>query len=188
MASDTKTRIHELTRRAAKGDQAAFGALYEQHLNAIYRYVFYRVNNEQDAEDLTERTFLKAWQYLAKKKNAEIENFNAWIYRIAHNVVIEYYRTTKETTTLEDASTLTDPSFTPEALTDLNLDSAGLAKAISQLELNYQQIIILRFVNGLSHNETAEILNIKSNHARILQYRALKKLREILDKEANDNE
>lgn len=174
--------------RAAKGDQSAFGALYEQYLSAIYRYIFYRVNNEHDAEDLTERTFLKAWQYLSKKKNVEIQNFRAWIYRIAHNTVIEHYRTRKESTSIEDAYSIQDPNPTPEAFTDLQLDKDDLARAITQLEPNMQQVIILRFINEMSHAETAEILEIKPNNARILQHRALKKLREILSKDANNNE
>lgn len=188
MSSDTKTRINELTLRATKGDQNAFGVLYEQHLNAIYRYIFYRVNNEQDAEDLTERTFLNAWQHLSGKKNVEIQNFRAWIYRIAHNVVIEHYRSNKESTSIEDAFTIADPTPTPEAFTDLQLDRDDLARAIAQLEPNLQQVIILRFINEMSHAETAKVLEIKENHARTLQFRALKKLREILDKDATDDE
>lgn len=188
MSTDTKTRINELTSRAAKGDQQAFGALYEQHLNQIYRYIFYRVNNEQDAEDLTEQTFLNAWNHLTEKKNVKIKNFQAWIYRIAHNIVVEHYRTKKAETSIDDVASAQDPAASPENLAEIHEDYAELAQTISQLELNLQQVLILRFINQMSHNEVAQIMNIKENHARILQFRALKKVRGLLDKEETEHE
>jgi len=83
----------ELIVRAVQGDADAFGDLYERYLDQIYRYVYYRVANSLEAEDLTETVFLKAWESLpGMRTNVKSMNFQAWLYRIAHNLVVDRYR------------------------------------------------------------------------------------------------
>jgi RNA polymerase sigma-70 factor (ECF subfamily) len=177
----------ELLRRAARGDKQAFGSLYELYLEPIYRYVYYRVGNHSDAEDLTEMVFLKAWEQLPRAgKGAAVRNFRAWIYRIAHNLVVDRHRTRKPFTSLDQHDRLPAPVASPETLAEYTEQSAALQTAIAQLEPDHQQVIVLRFVNQLSHAETARILGKKEGHVRVLQYRALQKLRELLSKEYGD--
>ncbi len=83
----------ELLQRARQGDVEAFGDLYEKYLDPIYRYVHYRLPSIEDAEDLTEHIFLKVWELVCEQdKITEINNFQAWLYRVAHNQVVDYHR------------------------------------------------------------------------------------------------
>ncbi len=82
----------ELVALAVRRDAAAFGQLYELHLDSIYRYIYYRVGNAAEAEDLTEQVFLKAWEHIAAYDQRGLP-FAAWLYRVAHNLVVDYRRT-----------------------------------------------------------------------------------------------
>lgn len=166
-------------KQTVEGDKQAFGEFYSFYLNEIYRYVYFRVHNHHEAEDLTETAFLNAWKYLTAGRNKiRIKNPRAWIYRIAHNTMIDHFRTQKEEVSIEQLPVPSQPANPPE--TDLIIDENNeqLAKHFAKLEPKYQEVIILRFINQMSHAETAQVLNIKENHVRILQYRALKQLRE----------
>jgi len=174
----------ELIRKSLDGDQEAYGSLYERYLDQIYRYVFYRVHNAEEAEDLTEATFIRVWEDLRIRKN-KIKNFSAWLYRVAHNLVIDHQRKkipiTVDFTASEDF-TQGEGTGTEDAVID-NIDSHRVAQALKKLEQTARDVIILRFLNGLSHAETANALELKQGHVRVIQYRALQKLREILDED-----
>jgi len=170
-----------LLARAIQGDAEAFGDLYERYLDEIQRYVFYRVANRFDAEDLTETVFLKAWEALPSFESS-IVNLRAWLYRIAHNVVVDHYRSARETTELSPKY-LHDRHPSPEhQIQDRDLRQQ-LTDMIKSLDPNLQQVIVCRFVSGLSHAETGQIMGIKEGHVRVLQLRALQKLRQMLEKE-----
>lgn len=177
----------KLLEQAAKGDRHSFGEFYELHLNEIYRYIFFRVYNHNEAEDLTTKVFLEAWERLTKKRQKQkIKNIRAWIYRIAHNKVIDYYRTSKPQVSLEDNSNkeLRTPSLESEM--DNLFASQKLAEGVRRLPANYQEVIILRFINQMSHAEVAEIMQITENHARLLQHRALVQMRELMSEVNNE--
>ncbi|HKJ27406.1 MAG TPA: sigma-70 family RNA polymerase sigma factor [Anaerolineales bacterium] len=176
----------ELIQRAIIGDQDAFGDLYERYLDDIYRYVYYRVLDVNEAEDLTEAVFLRAWGNLQKgRRKVNITNFRAWIYRIAHNLVIDHHRKKKPVSLdLDVASSMREAAMpNSETIVQQQLDSAELAAAIHKLDDTLQQVIILRFLNELSHAEAAAVLDLKEGHVRVLQYRALKQLRKHLREE-----
>jgi RNA polymerase sigma-70 factor (ECF subfamily) len=169
-------------KQAVEGDKQAFGEFYSFYLNEIYRYVFFRVHNHHEAEDLTESTFLNAWRSLTAGRNkTKINNPRAWIYRIARNTMIDHIRTRKEEISIEQMPAASQPSNPPE--TDLinNEKIEQLAVHFAKLEPKYQEVIILRFINQMSHAETAQLLGIKENYVRILQYRALKQLRKFYE-------
>lgn len=170
---------------AANGDQEAFGDLYERYLEPIYRYVYYRVPTVEEAEDLTETIFLRAWETLIMKKSTKVENFRAWIYRIAHNLTIDYHR--KKRPAQFESSEIDYPADTvltdPELEVQQKLSAQALHKAISNLEETYQNVIILRFFNKLSHAETAEVMDIQEGNVRVIQYRALKRLQTLLSED-----
>ena len=176
----------ELIQRASKGDRQAFGLLYEKYLEAIYQYMFYRVGSEQEAEDLTEKVFLKIWERIPRlSREAPVRNFRAWLYRISHNLVVDYYRTRKETAPLSSYESQIPADRGIEDNVDNQHEREMLVKAITQLEPQYQEIIVARFINQLSHAETAEIVRKSEGHVRVLQYRALKKLRSIMADQSN---
>ena len=171
----------EIVRRAESGDKAAFGQLYEIYLDQIYRYIIYQVADRFEAEDLTEKVFIKAWQSLSKPgKGKELKNFRAWIYRIAHNLVVDRHRKRKPLISLDQAATMQDTEFSPELVFQMREDQQSLSQAILKLDETLRAVILYRFVNQLSHAETAQIMGLKENHIRILQYRAIKKLRTLL--------
>lgn len=164
----------ELVERAVAGDCTAFGEIYTRYLDAIYRYVYYRVYDADDAEDLTENVFLKAWQGISEYKDIGLR-FSCWLYRIAHNTVIDFHRRRKadpcaEKQALQDDTMM--PSHLIRSLSDME-DASALAQAISQLSEEEQQIIMLRFVEGFSHAEVAAIMGKTEGACRMLQNRTL---------------
>lgn len=168
-----------LVARSIKGDAAAFGDLYERYLDQIYRYIFYHTGNRSEAEDLTETVFLKAWQALPKNRKP-IENVRAWLYRLAHNLVIDSHRTRKQVAPLEDHPHLQDRGASPEKALQTKEESQQLAYQLSRLKPQFRQVLVCRFINGLSHAETAAVMGLKENHVRVLQYRALQEMRQFM--------
>jgi RNA polymerase sigma-70 factor (ECF subfamily) len=174
--------VHEtqLIERAVDGDKAAFGQLYEHYLDRIYRYVYHNVSDHPEAEDLTEVVFLKAWEALPRfRMNGT--GFQAWLYRIAHNLVIDRHRTRKPLLPLDQFFHLRDASPTPEATLERNETRSDLSRALEQLQPRLRQVILCRFIGELSHAETAKVLGIKEGYVRVLQYRALKQMQVCLD-------
>lgn len=173
--------------QAAQGDRRSFGKFYELYLNEIYRYIYFRIYNHDEAEDLTTKVFLEAWESLIKKPRGQrIENIRAWIYRIAHNKVIDYHRTSKIHVSIEDNPDRNLQVAGPESEVEALFISQKLAEGVRQLPANYQQVIILRFINQLSHAEVAAIMQIKESHVRVLQHRALLLVREIMSEVDNE--
>ena len=176
----------DLVYRSYYGDKEAFGRLYEKYLLDIYRYIYYRVANEFDSEDLTEAVFLQAWEALPRVELRGFR-FKPWIYKIAHNKVIDEYRTTHVQVPIENQDLRIDPEMGPEASYQNNEANQQLAKAISKLDPTLQDVIIYRFILGLNHEETAEIMNRSKINIRVLQFRALGKLREWYQEEEQFN-
>jgi RNA polymerase sigma-70 factor (ECF subfamily) len=179
--------ISKLLALAAEGEQYSFGEFYQLHLNEIYRYIFFRVNDHNEAEDLTAKAFLEAWESLTSTRRGEkIKNIRAWIYRIARNKVTDYQRTRKPQEPIDDnPDKKLQSDWLERELDDLFI-SRKLAQGVRQLQANYQEVIILRFINQMSHAEAAEIMNITESHVRVLQYRALHKMREIVSEVNNE--
>lgn len=174
---------HALLTRASRGDKQAFGILYEHYLEPVYRYVYYRVADHAEAEDLTEMVFLKAWEKLASMRGgASVRNFRAWIYRIAHNLVVDRHRTHRPSKHLSESLPSSRIEHSPENALQSKEEVHLLARAVSQLEEQLQQVIIHRFIHQLSHAETAQLMGLTAGHVRVLQHRALKKMRTLLVK------
>lgn len=174
-----QTQDSELLARAQAGNKNAFGDLYEKYLDDIYQYIFYRVSNRQDAEDLTEVSFLKAWQALSTNPPQAV-TFRLWMYRIAHNTVIDHYRTRDQLLSLDEAHEVRSGEARPESTVVQNEQNAWLKNAIGELKEEHQHILLCRFVIGLSHAETAVVMERSEGAVRILQLRAIEALRKIL--------
>ena len=175
----SKSPEEKIIKAVIQGDIQAYGELYNRYLNDIYRYVYYRAANQGEVEDITQVVFIKAWEVLLKNQSKEY-NFRALVYKIAHNLTIDRWRTQKQELLLENIETLPDLSPSPEQLTLIDEESRELFAVIRELEPNLQQVFICRFINGLSHAETAQILGLTEGHVRVLQHRALKKIRIII--------
>ncbi len=169
-----------LVRQSQAGDQEAFARLYDAYLERIYRYIYFRVADEQVAEDITSEVFLKAWEKLDTYQ-AGSSPFIAWLYRIAHNAVIDQYRTRKVSIKLEDArpAEISHDDRTDEKL-DLQFELQELQQALQELTEEQKQVLILKFIQGLSTPEIASQLGKQQGAVRALQMRALQGLARAL--------
>ena len=170
---DEATLIHE----ARQGSREAFGFLYERHRATIARYVVARIRDASDSEDLTEAIFESAWRAMGRYREQGVP-FLAWLYRLAHNRVVDHYRALRPTVTLipEVHESIEDMS----APLELNIDSADLLKALHALTDDQRDVIVLRFVQGMSGREVAQAMDKREDAVRALQFRALATLRRIL--------
>ncbi|BCX02268.1 MAG: DNA-directed RNA polymerase sigma-70 factor [Candidatus Roseilinea sp.] len=173
--------------RRAKTDREAFGALYERHVAAIYRYVFYRVGNVEDAEDLTARVFARALKHIHNYNDRGVP-FTAWLYRIAHNVVANFHRdnSRRPAVPLDEVEALREPaSQVDHADADQRIDSERdrqrLLQAIRMLPEERQHLIVLKFVEQLQNAEIGQIMNRSEGAIKSLYHRTLLQLREIMD-------
>jgi RNA polymerase sigma-70 factor (ECF subfamily) len=171
-----------LVQRAIGHDAEAFGRLYDMNVDRVYRHIYYRVGNEQDAEDLTQQVFLKAWQAIHRYKKTA-SPFVAWLMTISHNLVVDFYRARKDTAHLEAEVLADDSALSPEQATEASFEQQRLRRAILQLGGDEQQVVILRFIEGFEFSEIASLMKKKEGNVRVILHRALVKLRDILEKE-----
>jgi len=164
---------------AVKRDATAFGRLYESHLDRIYRYVYYRVGSESEAEDLTEQVFLKAWEAIDRYQLRGAP-FAAWLYRLAHNLVIDHYRGRHPNTPLDDIAEAEEPGIDVLVSVENQLEAEEVREALRKLHPEHQQLIVLRFIEGLSHAEVALLIGKSEGAARVIQHRALQALAKAL--------
>lgn len=177
----------KLIQRACRGDRRAFGELYERHLHGVYRYIYYRLGNIHEAEDLTETVFLKAWEALPRYQATQAP-FAAWLFRIAHNALVDYYRAQRPTSELSELHPASGDGTDPENEAAEQEQRSLLMRALRQLDRAHQEILTLRFLNGLSHAEAADILGRSEGAVRVLQHRALAALRKLLGGKGKSND
>lgn len=167
---------------AAQRDRAAFGALYRRYLDRVYGYCFYLLGDHHDAEDVTERTFLAALGGIHRFRD-EGASFRAWLFRIAHNEVANAIRHRRRhaTSPLEAAP---EPAAdgSPDGAVGAADEARRLRAALAQLPEVRRQVIVLRFVDGLSSREVGAVLGRSEGAVRVLQHRALRDLAEMLDR------
>jgi RNA polymerase sigma-70 factor (ECF subfamily) len=176
------TELDLLIQKAASGDEEAFGSLYDMNVDRIYKHIYYRTGNIKDAEDLTQKVFLKAWQAIGRYK-ITASPFLAWLMRISHNLIIDSYRRKKDEIYFDVEFCAADPSPSPEQAAEIDFDKQRLRGTILQLPVDQQHVILMRFIEGFTYAEIASSLGKGEGAIRVIQYRALKKLRHILEKE-----
>ena len=171
----------------AKRDPEAFSPLYERYVRKIYSYLYYRTGNAHDAEDLTARVFLRALTHLKKYDDRGLP-FSAWLYRIAHNLLVNWHRDTgrRKILPLDEATTLDWQglrSEAPEVATETREAREKLLRAIHRLPDDRQQMLTLKFVERLSNAEIGLILNRTEGAIKSLYHRTLLALRDELTKD-----
>ncbi len=173
----------EAVERAAKGDTEAFSMLYERYVTRIYNYIYYRTGNPHEAEDLTSRVFHRALHHISHYDNRGIP-FSAWLYRIAHNLVANWHRdnSRRKEVPLEDYTQHSQRTLAPEASVVDNQEIETLLKAIRRLPPDRQQLLILKFVEGMSNGEVATIMMRSEGAIKSLYHRTLESLRDELSK------
>ncbi|WP_165774737.1 RNA polymerase sigma factor [Candidatus Viridilinea mediisalina] len=171
-----------LIQRACEGDAEAFALLYERHRTMVYRYIAYRTERQEVAEDLTSEVFLNAWRVVTRYEERGV-SVRSWLLRMAHNEVVDFYRTRRSETTLPQNEQQMPCYAGPEDSLELRVDQAILLRAVQRLHPEWQQLILLRYVEGLSFEEIGVVLGKQSNACRQMQHRALARLRLVLAEE-----
>lgn len=158
--------------RAVKHDQQAFARLYDRFVDKIYRYIFFRVGSAAIAEDLTAQVFLKAWSNIGSYRYTK-RPFAAWLYRIAHNVTIDHIRASHATLSIEHMELRDEKAKDLDELAQEHLTAQTLRSAIGELTKSQQQVITLKFLEGYSTVEIADLMRKDPSAVRALQHRAL---------------
>lgn len=163
----------------AKEDKAAFGELYERYLPKIYSYVYYRTGNVHDAEELTAKVFFRALSHIGKYVEKGVP-FQAWLYRIAHNLVANWHRDQgrRKIIALEEYVAHPLKSEAPDRLTEEQEERSQLLEAARRLPEDRQQLLVLKFVEQMSNAEIGAIMGRTEGAIKSLYHRTLLALRE----------
>jgi RNA polymerase sigma-70 factor (ECF subfamily) len=175
------TRLIALVELARGGDSEAFGQLYDHYHASVYRFLYYRVGSVPLAEDLTAETFFRALRSMSSFR-WQGKDFGAWLMTIARNLTTDHYkagRTRLEQTT-EDMSTLDSTTEGPEGAVLESLTNEALMAALGELPTEQRECLVMRFLQGLSIAETAEVLGRSSGAVKQLQLRAVRNLAKSL--------
>jgi RNA polymerase sigma-70 factor (ECF subfamily) len=180
-------RAEFLVEHAIGGDADAMAALYEGHHPAIFHYLWGRTGNRSTAEDLTGDTFVRMVGALPQYRQMGLP-FRAWLFRIARNLLVDHYRKSGrvEMRELEEAEAVPAQGAEPGAGMDRQLSLARLQRAMGTLPDAHREVVALRFLSGLSLDETARTLGKSTASVKALQHRALIGLRAALVKEEGE--
>jgi RNA polymerase sigma-70 factor (ECF subfamily) len=173
-----------LVHRAQQQDQEAFAQLYERHFDKIYRYIALKIGNRMEAEDITQQVFLKALRSISSYKWKDIP-FSAWLYRIAHNQVVDYLRkkTRYPTTHLEEPLAISDSD--PQKTTERKLSIEELMVVTKRLTPSQQEVLALRFTSELPITQVAMIMGKSEGAVKALQHSAIVALRKLFGVDYN---
>jgi RNA polymerase sigma-70 factor (ECF subfamily) len=172
-----------LLEQAKACDPAALEALYDRYASQMYAYIYRRVGNAALAEDLTGELFVRVLRAIQKERAWRI-SFRAWLYRIAHNLVIDHARRQPPVPHLPlEESLLPAPEGDPVDSAEESEAIAALRGALTHLTPDQQEVLALRFGEGLTAREVGQITKRTTGAVQALQHRALAALRRLLTKE-----
>jgi RNA polymerase sigma-70 factor (ECF subfamily) len=171
--------------RLRNQDREAFIKVYDDHSSELYRFIYFKVGNREEARDLASMVFLKAWNHVQSKNLVESKTLRALLYKIARTSIIDYYRekAVRQTVSLDD------PESGALAIADdsnLELDAdqqANLRLLQDKLPLikdDYREALVLRFVNELSLEEIADVMGKSKGNVRVIIHRAIAALKEVV--------
>lgn len=169
-----------LFRVRTKKDKEAFGQLYDLYVEKIYRFTYFKISNKEEAEDLVSEVFLKTWNYLMENTEKEIESFSGLIYRIARNGIIDFYRrrARQNEVSLEN-QTIEIADEGQKQKVETEYEAEKIMALIKKMKQDYQEVLILKYVEELSVSEIAQIVNRTRTGVRVTLHRAMKKLKEL---------
>jgi RNA polymerase sigma-70 factor, ECF subfamily len=179
----------ELVDLAKDGEKDAFGELYERYLEKIYNYVYYRTGNHHDAEDLTARVFFRAMSHIETYTERGVP-FQAWLYRIAHNLVANWHRDSgrRKIIPLDEFIASSLRAEAPDGYTEDKQEREALLQAVRRLPEDRQQLLLLKFIDELSNAEIGQIMDRTEGAIKSLYHRTLLSLREDMTGERADGE
>lgn len=176
-----ETHSQDALARAQRGDAEAVGVLYDQHRDAILRYLWVRLGDHALAEDLTGDVFMRMLRALPNYRPGPVP-FRAWLYRIARNLLMDYYRKTDERAAipLHSVEAQAHPNNDLAAHAEQHLEIDRVRRALQRLDEGQREVVTLRFLAGLSLQETAAALDKTEAAIKALQHRGLAALRQAL--------
>ncbi len=182
----------ELIARAQDGDEDAFEELYNEYFTRLYRYVLIRVGSDDEADDITQLVFLKFYKNLTNWRDQGYDP-SAYLYTIARSVIADYFRSKARKGKKVESSDavleiIADPSQNLQAGVISNEEKANLYTALQQLPENYQEALLLRYMENLSSKEIAQIIGKSDVATRKLLSRAVAALTEIMQLQSKENE
>jgi RNA polymerase sigma-70 factor (ECF subfamily) len=171
----------ELLVRAAEFDEAALSELYDRYELKIYSYIYRRTSDQTLAEDLTAQVFLKMLEAIQNERGWH-SSFSGWLYRIAHNLVIDHYRARdrQKQVSIDDIPYMPDHGQSPVRAAELAMDAEALRTAMRRLTDEQAQVLSLRFLEGYSFGEIAEMMDKTEGAVKALQHRAVATLRQLM--------
>ncbi|MBT3349283.1 sigma-70 family RNA polymerase sigma factor [bacterium] len=183
MNREIETEVLKLVRRAQTGDESSFAKIFDLFFDKIFRYVRFRVDPE-DAEDLTSEVFLKVVENIEKYKPQHKIAFSAWIFRIAHNTVVDFYRKKRELLGLVDADgnlkfDVVDDAPLPPEIAQKCWEHAQIHEMLAKLPAGHREILELKFLEDFSNAEIAKITGKSEGNIRVIQLRALREMRKF---------
>jgi RNA polymerase sigma-70 factor, ECF subfamily len=192
MKDSSESALHDgelvgaLVARAIRRDRDAFAALYELYFERIYRYARLKIGDPAEAEDVTAAVFLNAWRAVDRFTPQGENAFLAWLFRLTRNVLIDRYRRQHNVGPLDgvDESALPlEAHFNPEAMLEWQVTVDELQDALQALTEEQREVVLLRFVEGLSAREVGAIMGKQEGTVRGLQFRAIEALRRVLSQQ-----
>jgi len=178
---DTHAESWELVSRAQAGDGEAFGQLFLRYKDMVYRYLYYRVGDQATAEDFTSETFLRALRRIGTI-TYQGRDIGAWFVTIARNIVFDHAKSARHRleVTIPETIEHTDPGPCLEDSVISALTTERLMRALNTLGTDQRECLMLRFIQGMSVTETAEIMGRNSGAIKALQHRAIRKLADLV--------
>jgi len=170
----------KLIKSAINGEASAFGLLYDRYQPKIYRFIYFKVSHREEAEDLCHQVFLNAWQNISGYKHKGFP-FSAWLYSIARNRIIDYYRANREIVSIEKIDiAIEDAKNAVHKKIEHKLELEKIRETLKGLSQLEQDIIIMRFIEEMSLKEVAKALQKNELSVRVMQNRAIKKLKKLI--------
>jgi len=165
-----------------------FSQIYDQYIDKIYRFVYLKVNSQEVAEDITSKVFIKGWEAYKKSQipspdgQKEIKNLGAFLYQIAKNSVIDYYRQKGRASVVSTdvVAELADSKTSAQDKAILNADVALVKTAIQKLKKDYQDVLIWHYIDDMPIGQIAEMIDKKEGAVRVMLHRGLKDLKGII--------
>lgn len=182
----TEASIKNLVKKAKAGrEPEAFGQLYDEYVEQIFRYVYYKLGNFAEAQDITGQTFLKAFENIDSYEVRDVA-FSSWLYRIAHNMVVDHFRreSRRESVSIDEQPPTPSDRGNPVEAVMADMESERLYRAMQKLTHNQREVLVLKFVDNLSNGQVAEIMGISVGAVKSTQKRGLLSLNRILSNSA----
>lgn len=166
-----------------KQDKDSFAEIYDLYIEKIYRFIYFKISNKTEAEDLTSEVFLKLWDYLIETTEKEIQSFSGLIYKIARNSVVNHFRdkARRQECSVDYLENMSIDLARKDDIekVETGIEAENIIKLLKKLKQEYQEVLVLKYIDELSTAEIAKILNKNQINVRVTIHRALNKLKEL---------